>query len=240
MSGMGAGDRPPGVSESYGALRWGKLAEIMLYDCRRYLDLRGPLAGCIAPEAEAWLMSRMKAQETNHVVNLPSLPIGWSAGKWGDWYPDVLDDSGKLGTSKPKYFWQSGWRSQHDRLLAAASAMNRIPLFLSGDLHALAEATISRNGSQNLERNPIVTVLTGPIGTAGQGWPSSARGTPPLPPVGLDLRAGLAPMEHNGFTILDFSPDRVEGAFYEWKLGQPEAKLDALQPFHRFRHSRRV
>jgi phosphodiesterase/alkaline phosphatase D-like protein len=240
MSGVGAGDRPPGVSESYGTLRWGKLVEIMLYDCRRYLSLRGPLAGCIAPEAEAWLLSRMKTQETSHVVNLPSMPIGWSAGKWGDWYPDVLGDDGRLGTTKPKYFWQSGWQSQHDRLLAAASAMERIPLFLSGDLHAIAQASIRRNGSQNLERNPVVSVLTGPIGTAGQGWPSSARGTPPLPPVGLELQAGLAPLEHNGFTILDFTANRVEGSFYEWKLGQPEAKLDALQPFHRFSLARRI
>lgn len=240
MSGVGAADRPPGVSESYGTLRWGKLAEIMLYDCRRYLSLRGPLAGFLAPEAEAWLLARMKAQETNHVVNLPSLPIGWSAGKWGDWYPDVLGDDGKLGTAKPKYFWQSGWRAQHDRLLAAASAMERIPLFLSGDLHALAEARILRNGPHNLERNPVVSVLTGPIGTAGNGWPSSARGTPPLPPVGLELQTGIAPLEQNGFTILDFTPGHIGGAFYKWKLGQPEAHLDSLQPFHRFRLSRRA
>ncbi|MBN8639773.1 MAG: thrombospondin type 3 repeat-containing protein, partial [Anaerolineae bacterium] len=67
----------------------------------------------------------------------------------------VLDDAGKLGIAKPKYFWQSGWRAQHDRLLAAASAMERIPLFLSGDLHALAEARILRNGPHSLERNPV-------------------------------------------------------------------------------------
>ncbi|MBK7930666.1 MAG: alkaline phosphatase D family protein [Bryobacterales bacterium] len=240
LSGVGAPDRAPGVSESYGTLRWGKLAEILLYDCRRYLTLRGPLAGFVAPEAEAWLLARMKAQETNHVVNLPSVPIGWSAGKWGDWYPDVLDDAGKLGIAKPKYFWQSGWRAQHDRLLAAASAMERIPLFLSGDLHALAEARILRNGPRNLERNPVLSVLTGPISTAGTGWPSSVRGTPPLAPVGLELQAGLEPLEHNGFTILNFTPDRVEGAFYGWKLGQPEAKLNNLQPFHRFRAERRL
>jgi phosphodiesterase/alkaline phosphatase D-like protein len=240
LPGVGAPDRPPGISESYGTLRWGKLAEILLYDCRRYLTLRGPLAGFVAPEAESWLIARMKAQETNHVVNLPSVPIGWSAGKWGDWYPDVLDDAGKLGITKSKYFWQSGWRAQHDRLLAAASAIERIPLFLSGDLHAMAEARILRNASRNLERNPVISVLTGPISTAGTGWPSSVRGTPPLPPVGVELQAGLAPLEHNGFSILDFTADRVEGAFYEWKLGQPEAKLDALRPFHRFRAERRM
>jgi hypothetical protein len=49
----------------------------------------------------------MAAQETQHVVNLPSTPVGWSAGKW---YPDLLQLNGKLGLAKPKYFWQQGWQ----------------------------------------------------------------------------------------------------------------------------------
>jgi hypothetical protein len=52
----------------------------------------------------------MAAQETQHVVNLPSTPVGWSAGKWGEWYPDLLQPNGKLGLAKPKYFWQQGWQ----------------------------------------------------------------------------------------------------------------------------------
>src|ERR1051326_8902835 len=76
-------------------------------------------------------MQPMAAQGTDNVVNLPSTPVGWSAGKWGEWYPDLLQPNGKLGIEKPKYWWQSGWRLQHDRLLKAASAMQRIPLFWS-------------------------------------------------------------------------------------------------------------
>lgn len=240
LPGIGNADRPAGISESYGSLRWGKLIEIMMYDCRRNLSLRGPLAGFVPPEVEAWLMSRMKAGETSHVVNLPSTPIGWSAGKWGEWYPDVLDDTGKLGVAKQKYFWQSGWRAQHDRLVAASSAMAGIPLFLSGDLHAIAEGRIVKNGAADLSRNPVATVLTGPVSTGPTGWPSVGRKTPPLVPVGMEVRAGLAPLEHNGFTILDVGPEFVEGRFFKWKLGEAEAALEKLEAFHRFRLERQV
>ena len=88
------------------------------------------------------------------MVNLPSTPVGWTAGKWGEWYPDLLQPDGRLGLGKPKYLWQEGWRLQHNRLLQAASSMVRIPLFLSGDLHALAEGEIRRYGELDLRRNP--------------------------------------------------------------------------------------
>lgn len=234
-----AADRAPGLSESYGTLRYGKLAEILMYDCRRHLSLKGPTAGFVPPTVEAWLMSRMRAQETEHVVNLPSTPIGWSAGKWGEWYPDLLQPNGKLGLEKPKYFWQEGWKLQHNRLIEAASAMERIPLFLSGDLHALAEGSIERYGDLDLRRNPVATVLTGPISTGARGWPSAWRGTPPQTPTGIEVDAGLSPIEKNGFTILDFTEGKVEGQFSSWKMDEPEERLDDLKPFHRFEFKRR-
>ena len=77
------------------------------------------------------------------VTAIPSTPPGWSAGKWGEWYADMEADGG-VTTSKPKPYWQPGWRAQHDRLLQAASAMRgRIPLFVSGDLHAIGETRIA-------------------------------------------------------------------------------------------------
>jgi hypothetical protein len=90
-------DRAPGVSESFGTLRFGKLLEIMMYDCRRYVSFTGPVGGFVPETAEEWLTQRMAAQETDNVVNLPSTPVGWSAGKWGEWYPDLLQPNGKLG-----------------------------------------------------------------------------------------------------------------------------------------------
>ncbi len=236
----GAPDRAPGVAESFGTLRYGKLLEIMMYDCRRHITLTGPAAGFVPDTVEAWLMRRMAAQETMHVVNLPSTPIGWSAGKWGEWYPDLLQPDGKLGLAQPKYWWQQGWKSQHDRLLLAASAMQRIPLFLSGDLHALGEGKIQRYGQLDFRRNPVVSVLTGSIGTGPKGWPSAARGTPPQPPSGLEIEEGLKPLEKNGFSIIDFTEDRVDGQFFSWKMDEPEERLDNLKPFYRFTAARRT
>jgi len=234
LPGASPPDRAPAVSESYGTLRYGKLVEMLLYDCRRNLTLKGSAAGFLPDTVEDWLRGRMSAQETHHVVNVPSTPVGWSAGKWGEWYPDLLEASGKLGVSKPKYFWQAGWRAQHDRLLTAASGMQRIPLFLSGDLHALAEGRIQRSGAVDLRHNPVVTVLTGPVSTGPVGWPSVGRGTPPQTPTGIEVEEGLPPLEKNGFTIIDFSEDRIEFQFFNWKMGEPEERLADLTPFHRF------
>lgn len=230
--------RPAGLSgsgESYGTIRFGRAAELLVYDCRRYLTLTGSYAGFVSTAAEAWLTERMKSSSAAQVVNVPSTPIGWSAGKWGEWYPDLLNDDGSLSTAKPKYMWQSGWKLQHDRLLRAASAMTRgVPLFLSGDLHALAHGVIERNGADDLRRNSVHTVLTGPISTGPRGWPSSARGTPPRIATGIGIKESLAPLEMNGFTIVDFLADRIEFQMYRWKIGRPESELDGLQPFHRF------
>jgi phosphodiesterase/alkaline phosphatase D-like protein len=240
LPGSSAPDRAAGVSESFGTLRYGKLVEILTYDCRRYLALKGPASGFVPDTVEAWLTRRMAAQESHHVVNLPSTPIGWSAGKWGEWYPDVLQPDGKLGLVKPKYFWQQGWKLQHDRLLKAASSMQRIPLFLSGDLHAIAEGEIHSHGALDLRRNPAISVLTGPISTGPKGWPSVGRGTPPQAATGIEINEGLRPLEKNGFSIIDFTEDRIEGQFFSWKIGEPEEELDHLKPFHRFELARRV
>ena len=234
LPGSSAGDRGSGLSECYGTLRVGNLAELLLYDCRRFQTLRGPHARLVPENVEAWLTRRMKDSPAAHVVNVPSMPIGWSAGKWGEWYPDVLDEQGRLGVAKPKYFWQEGWRRQHDRLLGACSAMKRVPVFMSGDLHALAHGAIERNGSQDLRRNPVHSVLTGPISTGPMGWPSAARGTPPLVATGIEIRETLKPLEHNGFTIADFTRDKIEVRQFKWKMGQREEDIDTLEPFHKF------
>ena len=234
LPGASAADRAPGVSECYGTLRVGNLVEMLLYDCRRFQTLRGPHARLVPENVESWLARRMQSSPARHVVNVPSMPLGWSAGKWGEWYPDVLDDNGRLGIAKAKYFWQEGWRLQHDRLLATASASAKLPVFLSGDLHALAHGTIERNGGQDLRRNPVHTVLTGPISTGPRGWPSAARGTPPLVATGLEVKETLAPLENNGFTIVDFTAAKMEFQMFRWKLGRAEEEIDRLEPFHRF------
>jgi len=227
-----AADRPAGVSESFGTLRYGKLLELLMYDCRRYSTLTGPSAVFVPPTVEAWLKARMAGSDAIHVVNMPSIPPGWSAGKWGEWYPDMDAGNEKLTTKIPKPYWQSGWRLQHDRLLQASSAMRgRIPLFISGDLHSLGEGRVLRTYDIDLRANPVITVLPGPVGTGRPGWPSLVRGLRAVPPEGLEVEEGLPALEENGFTIADFTPERVILRYFSWKLGRPEAALDTLEPF---------
>ena len=107
-------------------------------------------------------------------------------------------------------------------------------MFLSGDLHALAHGAIARSGRIDLRRNPVHSVLTGPVSTGPRGWPSAARGTPPLIASGLEVKETLAPLENNGFTIIDFTRDKMEFRQYGWKLGRAEDEIDSLEPIHRF------
>ena len=228
-------DRVEGLSETFGTLRYGRLAEVLLYDIRRTATLAGPSAVYIDVEAERWLKARMAATEVAHVVHAPSNPPGWSAGKWGEWYPDVLDANKKLTIAQPKPYWQPGWLKQHDRLMAAMSAMNgRVPLVVSGDMHAVALGKMQRSGTLDLSRNPINVALSGTIGTWPGGWPSNGiRGTPATPSRVLDFAETVKPIEQHGFTLVDFTPDKMELRFFKWDVNtQPVEAIDTLQPFH--------
>jgi hypothetical protein len=228
-------DRVEGLSETFGTIRYGRLAEILLYDIRRTATLAGPSAVYIDVEAEKWLKARMAATEVAHVVHAPSNPPGWSAGKWGEWYPDILGPDKKLTTKIPKPYWQPGWLKQHDRLMAAMSEMKgRVPLVVSGDMHAIALGRMLRSGSLDLSRNPINVALSGTIGTSPIGWPSIGfRGTPALPSAVLDLDEQIKPIEQHGFTLVDFTPDKMVLRVFKWdRKTQPVEAIDTLQPFH--------
>ncbi len=231
LPGASASDRPPSVSEAFGTLRYGRLFEGLLYDCKGFITLEGESGTVVPPAVEAWILSRMADPGLDHVVNLPSNPPGWTAGKFAEWYPDVLSEDG-LTTAIPKPGWQEGWLAQHDRLLSAAASMNRIPLFLSGDIHSIAEELILRSGTHDFGENPVVSVIGGPLGT-GVGWPSVARGTLASPPEHLDVEEVVPVEETNGFHIVDFEPDRIAIQHFRWRRGEdPEDAIDTLMPFH--------
>jgi phosphodiesterase/alkaline phosphatase D-like protein len=234
LPGASAVDAPPGCGESFGTLRYGRLLEVLLYDCRRFLTLAGPNAVIVPAEAERWLTSRLADPAPSHMIQLPSMPPAWSAGKWGDWYPDKLGQDGKLTTTIPKPFWQPGWAAQHDRLMQAAS-MNRgrRPVVISGDLHALAYSRMMRAGEIDLSANPIDVLLAGPVST-GTGWPSNARGTRPAPALHVTLDEKQPCLEENGFTILDVAEDKMTARMFRWLPAQGEAAIDSLQPFAEF------
>jgi len=226
--------RPSGLSESFGTLRYGRLAEVLLYDVRRTVTLAGPTGVFVAPDVEAWIKARAAAREVAHLVNVPSNPPGWSAGKWGEWYPDLLAEDGKLSVARPKPYWQRGWLAQHDRLMASLSAMSgRIPLVVSGDLHAIGEGRMLRSGELDFSRNPVVTVLPGPLGTSNGGWASEFRGVGPMPPKHLDMQETVKPLEENGFLLMDFTPEAITLRYFKWnQKTQPVSDIDALEPFH--------
>ena len=39
-------------------------------------------------------------------------------------------------------------------------------------------------------------------------------------------------VEHNGFTIVDFTESSIELRFHGWKQGTPEDGIDRLEAFH--------
>jgi hypothetical protein len=230
-----SGDRVEGLSETFGTIRYGRLAEVLLYDIRRTATLAGPSAVYIDVEAENWLKARMASTEIAHVVHAPSNPPGWSAGKWGEWYPDVLGPDKKLTMAVPKPYWQPGWLRQHDRLMAAMSAMKgRAPLVISGDMHAIALGKMMRSGKLDLAANPVNVALSGTIGTTPIGWPSTGiRGTPATPSGVLDLQEQVKPIEQHGFTLVDFFPDKMVLRIFKWdQKTQLVDDIDGLEPFH--------
>lgn len=231
-----APDKAPGVSESFGTLRFGNLAEILLYDVRRTQTMAGPSAVFLDPEVERWLSLRTTQADARHVVHVPSNPPGWTAGKWGEWYPDVLGADGALTIREPKPYWQTGWLKQHDRLMhAMAQQTHQIPLVISGDLHATALAQMHRTGQVDLSGNPVNVLLSGPLGCrpGPNGWPSGRRGTGAKPSLHLDLVEEVKPIEQHGFSVVDFSPDQIKIQMFKWDIKtQSVADIDSLQPYH--------
>jgi hypothetical protein len=225
-----ASDRPHGISEAFGTLRYGRLFEGLLYDCKGFLTLEGAAGTVVPPEVERWILSRTADRDVDHVAHVPSNPPGWSAGKFAEWYPDIVL-GGRLTTQLPKDGWQEGWLAQHDRILAAASS-RKIPLFLSGDIHSIAEGLILRSGDLDFSENPVISVITGTPGTK-VGWPSVARGTVARPPGHLTVDEVVPVREQNGFHIVDFEPDRVTIRHFGWdiRIDSPD-QIDTLEPFH--------
>lgn len=231
-----AKDKAPGVSESFGTLRYGNLTEVLLYDVRRSQTLAGPSAVYLDPEVERWIKYRSSNPNVKHVVHVPSNPPGWTAGKWGEWYPDVLGKNGALTIQEKKPYWQEGWLKQHDRIMQAMSSkQDRIPLVISGDLHAIALGNMERSGTLDLSKNPINVLLSGPVGCrpGPNGWPSGRRGTGAKPSLYLDFVEEVPPIEQHGFSIVDFTPDEIKIQMFKWDVKtQAVADIDSLQPFH--------
>ena len=223
------------VSESFGTLRYGNLLEVLLYDVRRTLSVGGLNSAFLDRNVENWLIQRTRSKDTQHLVHVPSNPPGWTAGKWGEWYPDVLHpETGQLTTLIPKRHWRQGWLEQHDRIMQSLADMkHRNPLIIAGDLHATGVGTMHGAGKLSFTDNPITNVLCGPIGTSIRGFPSVVRGVSAAPSQYLDFQEQVPPIEEHGFAIVDFETNKITAKLFKWDVNnQSLDAIDTLEPYH--------
>jgi phosphodiesterase/alkaline phosphatase D-like protein len=243
-----------GLNPDFGTIRYGSLFEGLVYNAKGLLnntrdpqqpDHNGnagqeghPESRMVPSAVEDWLLERTRTTPARHYAHIPSSPILWGAGKFAEWYPDVLGDDGHLTTSEPKPYWPDGWNLQHDRLLTTASARrDRVPLWISGDLHASALGTINRTNGHDLSANPVVSLCCGTPGTGTPGFPSAFRGVAPEASRTLDATEQVPAVEENGFSLVDFTPEAIVVSMFRWDhRTQSEDEIDRLEPFavHRF------
>ena len=232
LQGSSSADRIAGLSEVYGTFRYGNLFEALLYDTKRYSTFNGENATLFNVNAEGWLSSRTAADDTAFLMHIPSTPIGWSAGKLGDWYPDVRQSDGSLGTEIEKPYWPVGWWSQHQRVMEMLSSQkNRPPIIASGDLHAFAFGEIIKSGEIDMQDNPISCICVGSLGSSGPGFPTIFRGVGAEIPTDLDVNEPFTPLEKNGFTIIDVTPEKMVIKMYAWIPPEPVDAISTLEPF---------
>lgn len=108
---------------------------------------------------------------------------------------------------------------------------------MSGDLHATGAGRILATRGRPLA-NPVVSVLCGAVGTGALGWPSQFRAQRPVPSGTLDAEEWVTPIEENGFSLLDVTPDALELSLFRWTPDQGEAAIDTLAPFRVLRFPR--
>ncbi len=231
LPGSAAADRVEGASEAFGTLRYGKLAEFLMYDCRRFMTLEGDKAQFIPTDTENWLHSRTASQDVKHTFNVPSTPFGWSAGKWGEWYPDLLGKDGQLDAEIGKPYWQKGWQLQHDRILQSMyQTKHKKPIMISGDLHTFASGRIHRNGALDMSDNPINCFLSGPLGC--NVFPSTFRKIKASTPKAIGIEEDFENIEENGFSIVDIDSRNVSVKMFKFLWSRDDLKtIDGLKSF---------
>jgi hypothetical protein len=223
--------RAPGTNQFFGTLRYGNLLEAVFYDCRRYADYKEVHARVVPRWTEDWLIKRTLAEDTAHFLHVPSLPLAYTSGKLGDWYPDLLGEEGHVVLYVPKLGWQPGRLAQHQRLVEAlAKQQNRSAVILEGDFHASAAVTMTRVADPNLANHPVHVVLGGTLGSGDYAFPSSFSAVASSPSELVTMDQALPPTEKNGFSIIDVTPDKITFRLFLWRPPEPVAAIDTLQP----------
>lgn len=230
MGSTGPG-RAPGVNQFFGALRYGTLLEVVMYDCRRYIDYKGVHARAVPGWTEDWLKARTLAEDTRHFMHSPSLPFGYSSGKLGDWYPDGVGPDGKLSLDQPKEGWQPGWLRQHQRIVdMLTSQKRRAAVVIQGDYHASAIASMTRSSDLDCRSNPVEMVLTGTLGSGDFAFPSFFHHVDNSPSLTVTASEAFPVTEKNGFTIIDVTPEKLTFRMFTWRPPQAADLIDVMEP----------
>ena len=219
----------PDWDRNFGSLTYGRLFEASLIDCAGKLTL-GDDPRLFPEEAERWVIDRINTSPAKHYALVPSHPIGWTAGKWREWYPDVVappgfkgvvsndlmsGTQGVLTVEAEKYLWQQGWWNQHQRLLEALSKPRPgSRMTFSGDIHAQGAISVKQSGDLRFDHE-IKSVLVGPVSTSDATWPSAARGIPADQPVWLQIEELSATSEVNGFSIFEFTTTEAKVTLFD-------------------------
>ena len=218
-------DTPDGMpGRKIGRIRYGKVFEGLMADCAGDMTLGNKNAVLISKQNEEWLSSRIKDSQVKHLAFIPSHPFGYTAGKWREWYPDVVAEEGATGTvvnellsdtkgsltdDVYKFLWQEGWFLQHQRLIKTISKRKGSRFIFSGDIHAIGAASIIQSGNIKL-KNAIKTFLVGSVGSSSAGWPSFARGISADNPNQLVCHSIYKIKEENGFTFFTLNNDKAK------------------------------
>ena len=217
-------DTPDGQPKrKIGRIRYGNAFEGLIADCAGDMTLGDGKALLISKKNEEWLLSRIDQSKAKTLAFIPSHPFGYTAGKWREWYPDVVAEEGASGTvinellsgnkgslttEVNKYLWQEGWFFQHQRLIKAISERKGSRFVFSGDIHALGAVSIIKSGKLKL-KNKLKSFLVGSVGSSSAGWPSFARGITAESPESLACESIYEVKEENGFTFFNISKDKV-------------------------------
>ena len=111
----------------------------------------------------------------------------------------------------------------------------RIPLIVSGDIHATAMGKMMRVGTTDLSKNPVIPIVPGTLGNTEQFRICRRDAEAAIQhPHHLDMVDAWPPFEENGFMLADFYKDRIELAFYVWNhKTQSVSDIPALESKHR-------
>lgn len=217
-------DTPDGQPKrKIGRIRYGNAFEGLMADCAGSMTLGDKKALLISKKNEEWLLSRINQSKAKTLAFIPSHPFGYTAGKWREWYPDVVAEEGASGTvinellsgnkgsltaEVNKYLWQEGWFFQHQRLIKAISERKGSRFVFSGDIHAIGAVSIIKSGKLKL-KTKLKSFLVGSVGSSSAGWPSFARGITAESPENLECESIYEVKEENGFTFFNISEDSI-------------------------------